>query len=151
MAHLRLIDENEAEGPLREEYDAAIERAGKVFNILKAMSLNPRVLRASIELYKEIMFGESGLSRRERELLATVTSAIASCEANIHNLMMRMGSPDFHKFVFEIEVRDLAQLSDVLAALKLATGVSNVRRASIAEARGLSKLEWTAEPEMEPA
>jgi alkylhydroperoxidase family enzyme len=43
------------------------------------MSLNPRVLRASIELYKEIMFGESGLSRRERELLATVTSAEQSC------------------------------------------------------------------------
>jgi guanosine-3',5'-bis(diphosphate) 3'-pyrophosphohydrolase len=83
--------------------------------------------------------------------LATVTSAIASCEANIHNLMMRMGSPDFHKFVFEIEVRDLAQLSDVLAALKLATGVSSVRRAAIAEARGLSKLEWTAETETEPA
>ena len=39
------------------------------------MSLNPPVLRASMELYRAIMFGESGLSRRERELLATVTSA----------------------------------------------------------------------------
>jgi guanosine-3',5'-bis(diphosphate) 3'-pyrophosphohydrolase len=83
--------------------------------------------------------------------LATVTSAIASCEANIHNLMMRMGSPDFHKFVFEIEVRDLAQLSDVLAALKLAPGISDVRRAAIAEARGLSKMEWSAVAETEPA
>ena len=77
--YIRLIDEAEADGLLREEYDAAIERAGKVFNILKAMSLNPRVLRASMELYKEIMFGESGLSRRERELLATVTSAEQFC------------------------------------------------------------------------
>ena len=79
MAHLRLIDAGEADGVLAEEYDAAVERAGKVFNILKAMSLNPRVLRASMELYKEIMLGESGLSRRERELLATVTSAEQSC------------------------------------------------------------------------
>lgn len=79
MAHIRLIDENEAEGLLREEYDAAIERAGKVFNILKAMSLNPPVLRASMELYKAIMFGESGLSRQERELLATVASAEQEC------------------------------------------------------------------------
>jgi alkylhydroperoxidase/carboxymuconolactone decarboxylase family protein YurZ len=30
-------------------------------------------------LYREIMFGESGLSRRERELLATVASAAQSC------------------------------------------------------------------------
>jgi len=79
VPYLRLIDESDADGILKEEYDAAVERAGKVFNILKSMSLNPRVLRASIELYKEIMFGESGLSRRERELLATVTSAEQSC------------------------------------------------------------------------
>jgi len=79
VAYLRLIGENEAEGPLREEYDAAVERAGKVFNILKAMSLRPGVLRASMALYREIMFGESGLSRKERELLATVASAEQDC------------------------------------------------------------------------
>ena len=79
MAFIRLIDEGEADGLLADEYDAAVERAGKVFNILKAMSLRPGVLRASMELYQEIMFGESGLSRRERELLATVTSAEQSC------------------------------------------------------------------------
>ena len=79
MPHIRLIDEGEAEGPLEEEYDAAVERAGKVFNILKAMSLNPRVLQASMQLYRAIMFGESGLSRRERELLATVTSSAQDC------------------------------------------------------------------------
>ena len=78
-AHLRLVSEDEAEGLLKEEYDAAVARAGKVFNILKAMSLNPAVLKASMELYKAIMFGESGLSRKERELLATVTSAEQSC------------------------------------------------------------------------
>ena len=79
MPYIRLIDEAEADSLLAEEYDAAIERAGKVFNIVKAMSLRPGVLRASMELYNEIMFGESGLSRRERELLATVTSAEQSC------------------------------------------------------------------------
>jgi len=79
VPHIRLIDESEAEGLLKEEYDAAQERAGKVFNILKGMSRNPRVLRASIDLYQEIMFGESGLTRQERELLATVTSSAQDC------------------------------------------------------------------------
>jgi len=79
VAHIRLIEEADAVGLLAEEYDAAIERAGKVFNILKAMSLRPEVLRASIALYREIMFGESGLLRKERELLATVASAEQGC------------------------------------------------------------------------
>ena len=79
MPHLRLTDIDEASGTLKEEYDAAVGRAGKVFNIVKAMSLRPGVLRRSIELYKGIMFGPSGLSRQERELLATVVSRENDC------------------------------------------------------------------------
>ena len=37
MPNLRLIEEGEATGALKAEYDAAIARAGKVFNIVKAM------------------------------------------------------------------------------------------------------------------
>jgi uncharacterized peroxidase-related enzyme len=79
VAHLRLTDVDEATGILKEEYDAAVGRAGKVFNIVKAMSLRPEVLRRSMELYRRIMFGTSGLSRQERELLATVVSRENDC------------------------------------------------------------------------
>ena len=79
MAHIRLIEPDEATGPLRNEYDAAIARAGKVFNIVKAMSLRTETLKASIEMYKTIMFGPSGLTRAERELLATVTLRVNDC------------------------------------------------------------------------
>ena len=79
MAHLRLIDVEEATGLLKDEYDAAVGRAGKVFNIVKSMSLRPGVLQRSMELYKGIMFGPSGLSRQERELLAVVVSRQNDC------------------------------------------------------------------------
>ena len=79
VPNLHLIDVDEATGELKREYDAALGRAGKVFNIVKAMSLNPRVLRASMELYKAIMFGPSELSRAERELLAVVVSCANDC------------------------------------------------------------------------
>jgi alkylhydroperoxidase family enzyme len=80
VPHLRLIDEGEATRELQGQYEAAIGRAGKVFNIVKAMSLNPRVLGASMGLYQAIMFGPSELSRAERELLAVVVS----CENDCH-------------------------------------------------------------------
>ena len=79
MPHIRLIEPEDADGLLAEQYDAAIERAGKVFNIVKAMSPNPDVLHRSMELYKGIMFGPSKLSRQERELLATVVSRENDC------------------------------------------------------------------------
>ncbi len=79
MPFLRLIDVDEATGLLAEEYEAAIGRAGKVFNVVKAMSLRPSVLRESMRLYRAIMFGESGLSRQERELIAVVVSRENDC------------------------------------------------------------------------
>lgn len=79
MPHIRLIEPDEATGPLQAEYEAAVARAGKVFNIVKAMSLRPETLQASMEMYKTIMFGPSALTRAERELLATVTSSANDC------------------------------------------------------------------------
>ena len=79
MPHLRLIEIDEATGLLKDEYDAAVARAGKVFNIVRAMSLRPGVLRESMGLYRAIMFGPSGLSRQERELLAVVVSRENDC------------------------------------------------------------------------
>ena len=79
VPHLRLIDDGDATGELQDQYEAAIGRAGKVFNIVKAMSLNPRVLGASMGLYQAIMFGPSELSRAERELLAVVVSRTNDC------------------------------------------------------------------------
>jgi uncharacterized peroxidase-related enzyme len=79
VPHLRLIEEDEASGELKEQYDAALKRAGKVFNIVKAMSLNPKVLGASMDLYRAVMFGPSELTRVERELLAVVVSCANDC------------------------------------------------------------------------
>jgi uncharacterized peroxidase-related enzyme len=79
VAYLRLVDEDEASGLLAEEYEAAVARAGKVFNIVKAMSLRPGVLRRSMQLYRDVMFGRSGLSRVEREYLAVVVSRANDC------------------------------------------------------------------------
>ncbi len=79
MPHIRQIEVDEATGRLAQEYADAVARAGKVFNVVKAMCLNPTVLNRSMALYKVIMFGPSKLSRSERELLATVVSTANEC------------------------------------------------------------------------
>jgi alkylhydroperoxidase family enzyme len=79
MSWIRTVGLEEARGKLREIYDAALGRAGKVFQILRVQSLNPEVLDASLEIYKRAMFGPSPLSRRQREMLAVVTSRANDC------------------------------------------------------------------------
>jgi len=68
-----------ATGLLKRELDAAVRRAGRVWHIVHVMSLNPEAMRDSIRFYRTIMFGESPLTRVQRELLATVTSAELDC------------------------------------------------------------------------
>jgi uncharacterized peroxidase-related enzyme len=79
VPHIRLIEEGEATGRLAREYEAAVARAGKVFNVVKSMCHNPSVLKCSMALYQAIMFGPSELSRAERELLAVVVSRANDC------------------------------------------------------------------------
>jgi alkylhydroperoxidase family enzyme len=79
MAFIRLVPVAEATGLLKTHFDAALSRAGKVWNIVRLMSPNPEVLGASMGLYKAIMFGESPLTRAQREMLAVVTSVANGC------------------------------------------------------------------------
>lgn len=79
VSWIRQIPIDEATGFLKRQFDAALERAGRVWKIVHVMSVNPRVLEASISLYGALMTGRSPLSRAQRELLATVTSAELGC------------------------------------------------------------------------
>jgi uncharacterized peroxidase-related enzyme len=79
MAWIKAIEPGEATGELKSEYENAVRRAGKVFNILKVQSLNASTLEASMRMYMATMYGPSGLSRAEREMLATVVSWANRC------------------------------------------------------------------------
>jgi len=79
VAYIRLVDVERAEGLLRKHYDAALQRAGKVWNIVRTMSPNPRILEASMNLYLAVMKGPSPLTRTQREMVAVVVSRVNDC------------------------------------------------------------------------
>ena len=79
MAWIQTISEDEATGDLARQYRAAVKRAGKVFQIVRIHSLRPDIMRTFMELYVKLMHGSSGLSRTEREMVATVVSRANAC------------------------------------------------------------------------
>ena len=79
MAWIKSVEPEEASGELKDQYDQAVGRAGKAFNIVKIQSLNPQTLRASMDLYLATMYAPSGLTRAEREMLGTVVSWANHC------------------------------------------------------------------------
>lgn len=79
MAWIRIITPDKATGLLKSLYDAAVSRAGHVANVIRLMSINPPVMRASMGLYIDIMQKQSALSRAQREMIATVVSRANDC------------------------------------------------------------------------
>lgn len=79
MSWIREIAEHEATGLLKELVQKLAPKGGRMAHILRCHTLNPGTLRAHLGLYREIMFAKSGLSRAERELVATVVSAVNGC------------------------------------------------------------------------
>lgn len=79
MAWVQMIPEEAAAGKLRELYQRTRERAGVVPNIGKVQSLRPETACRGFDLYCQVMDAPSGISRRERVLIATVVSKVNGC------------------------------------------------------------------------
>ncbi|MDY6786582.1 MAG: peroxidase-related enzyme [candidate division WOR-3 bacterium] len=79
MAWIKIIDENSAEGKLKEIYSDIAGKRGKLSNIMRVHSLSPLAMQKHIELYTAIMFDRCGLSRAEREMIGVAVSGINEC------------------------------------------------------------------------
>ena len=79
-AWIEMVDEDEADGELRQVYDrCAATTTGRVANIYKIHSLNPKTMLAHRALYRSVMFGRSPLKRYQREMIGTLVSALNGC------------------------------------------------------------------------
>ena len=77
---VRWVFNQEATGLLKKEYDAAIKRAGKIWNIVRIMSLRPTALQASMRLYGAVVHQSTArLGRPEREMIAVGVSQANHC------------------------------------------------------------------------
>lgn len=74
-----MIEENKAEGKLKEVYESIAGKGRKMAHILKVQSLNPEAMKTHYQFYRSIMFGKSNLSRAQQEMIATVVSVENKC------------------------------------------------------------------------
>lgn len=77
--YIHVLDYDETTGVARREYDAALHRAGRIWNIVSIQCQLPEVMRDSMRIYQSIMYGPSPLTRAQREMMAVVTSQVNEC------------------------------------------------------------------------
>ncbi|MBO6902940.1 MAG: peroxidase-related enzyme [Rhizobiaceae bacterium] len=55
------------------------EKLGLVPNVLRSYAFDEKKLRAFTDMYNDLMLGDSGLSKLEREMIAVVVSSVNHC------------------------------------------------------------------------
>jgi uncharacterized peroxidase-related enzyme len=60
-------------------FDKCREKLGLVPNVLLSYAFDEKKLRAFTDMYNDLMLGESGLSKLEREMIAVAVSSVNHC------------------------------------------------------------------------
>lgn len=120
IARLHVPDEEDVPDEVKELWAQPLEKLGFVPNVLRVFALRPRHLLGWWAYYEELLRGESGLTKAQREMIAVVVSVTNRCHYCIvsHTAALRKltKDPDFvdrlatgYKYA-ELEPRDQAML-----------------------------------------
>ena len=150
---LRVPDEGDAPEAVQALFEKATERLGFVPNVLRVYALRPQHLELWNAFYDDLMRGDSGLSREQREMIAVVVSTLNRCHYCMvsHGAYLRKltGDPVFveqlrtnYRYA-DLEPRDRAMLDH---AVKL---TEQSARCTGADVEALRAVGWTDEDIMD--
>ncbi len=76
---LKIPTRRQLDPDMRKYFAICDEKIGFLPNVLQAYSFDQTKLRAFIDMYNDLMFGDSSLSKLEREMIAVVVSSANHC------------------------------------------------------------------------
>jgi len=79
ISWIKTMQEGEASGYVKGLYEGFRKQRGWVPNILKSTSIRADATRGWVSFFNTLMYGDSGLSRSQREMIAVVVSAANQC------------------------------------------------------------------------
>ena len=73
------LPQAELSEPTKAYFAKAKEKLGLLPNVLAAYAFDEKKLRAFTDMYNDLMLGDSGLSKLEREMIAVAVSSVNHC------------------------------------------------------------------------
>ena len=80
MPYVRTVPYDESAGELRDTYDQIFRARGSVANVMAVNSIRPHLMRTLFVHNSTVMGSDSGVTPAERQMIATVVSALNKCQ-----------------------------------------------------------------------
>ena len=122
----------------RKYFEVCEEKLGMVPNVLRAYAFDTTKLDAFTAMYNDLMLGDSGLSKLEREMIAVVVSAVNRCYycLTAHGAAVRQlsGDPKLGEMlvmnwrVADLDARQTAMLTFAEKATKASAEITELDR-----------------------
>ena len=80
MPFVKTIPFEEADEKTKAAYEDLLQNRGRIANVIGVSSLRPHLMTTLTAHGRSVMRTESGLTRAEREMVATVVSATNKCQ-----------------------------------------------------------------------
>jgi uncharacterized peroxidase-related enzyme len=96
MFRIKTVEEAHAQGATKNIYEGLRESLGIVPNVIKSLSIWPEALQAYAQLLGQVMFSESRLERKIKEMIAAHVSNLNQCGYCVghhKNFMVQYGVP----------------------------------------------------------
>ncbi|WP_273524062.1 peroxidase-related enzyme [Rhodosalinus sediminis] len=125
----------------RKYFEVCEEKLGMVPNVLRAYAFDTTKLDAFTAMYNDLMLGDSGLSKLEREMIAVVVSAVNRCYycLTAHGAAVRQlsGDPKLGEMlvmnwrVADLDARQTAMLTFAEKATKASAEITELDREAL--------------------
>ena len=80
MAYVKTVPYTEASGQTKAAYDELIRIRGSVGNVFAVNAIRPHIMKSLEAHARTVMRSDSGVSPAERQMIATVVSAVNRCQ-----------------------------------------------------------------------
>ncbi len=79
MSWIQVVGPESAKGTLAEVYEEVGRRRGEIADIQQVQSLNPKAMKAHLDLYLSLVYRKGELSRAQREMIGVTVSSLNGC------------------------------------------------------------------------
>lgn len=153
MSRVKVIEEKEATGLIKDTYEKFKKQMGVVPNVIKSLSSWPELFEANMKLFEVIMLKETKLKRETKEMIAAIVSELNRCNycATHHeNFMKQFGVRDGVAEEVRRDYHNAGLDEKTLKLLEYSEKVSkNAYKVTDRDFNNLKKIGWTEREIME--